>query len=71
MRILTKNKDNNKPWVLYHANLRTKTIVITIVAALILLSVFLSNFFLDASVLSSNFAGVNQPPSLEHIFGTD
>lgn len=71
MRILTKNKDNNKPWVLYHANLRTKTIVITIVASLILLSVFLSNFFLDASILNSNFAGVNQPPSLEHIFGTD
>ena len=71
MRILTKNKDNNKLWVLYNANLRTKTIVIIAVASLILISVLLSNLFIDSSVLTSNFANVNQPPSLEHVFGTD
>ena len=71
MRILTKNKDNNKLWVLYNANLRTKTIVIIAVASLILVSVLLSNLFIDSSVLASNFANVNQPPSFEHIFGTD
>ncbi len=68
---MTKNKDNNKLWVLYNANLRTKTIVIIAVASLILISVLLSNLFIDSSVLTSNFANVNQPPSLEHVFGTD
>ena len=68
---MTKNKDNNKLWVLYNANLRTKTIVIIAVASLILVSVLLSNLFIDSSVLASNFANVNQPPSFEHIFGTD
>lgn len=71
MRILTKIKDNNKLWVLYNANLRTKTIIIIAVASLILISVLLCNFFIDSSVLTSNFANVNQPPSFEHIFGTD
>ncbi|WP_455645415.1 ABC transporter permease [Methanosphaera sp.] len=63
-----KNKDK---WVLYHANLRTKTLIITIIAALIILSVFLSNFLIDASTITTNFGYVNQPPSFEHIFGTD
>lgn len=67
---MTKNKDN-KPWFLYNANLRTKTLVITIVASLILISVFLSNFFIDSSSLTTNFVYINQAPSFEHIFGTD
>lgn len=71
MRILTENKNDNKPWFLYNANLRTKTLVITIVACLILISVFLSNFFIDASSLTTNFGYINQPPSFEHWFGTD
>ncbi len=71
MRILTENKNENKPWFLYNANLRTKTLVITIVACLILISVFLSNFFIDASSLTTNFGYINQPPSFEHWFGTD
>lgn len=71
MRILTENKNDNKPWFLYNANLRTKTLVITIVACLILISVFLSNFFIEASSLTTNFGYINQPPSFEHWFGTD
>lgn len=71
MRILKKNKEDKGPWVLYHANLRTKTLVIIIVASLILISVFLSNFLIDSSSLTTNFTSINEAPSFEHIFGTD
>lgn len=70
MRILTKTEEN-KPWFLFNANLRTKTLIITLIAVLILVSVFLSNFIIDSSSLTSNFSNINQPPSLEHLFGTD
>lgn len=67
---MTKTKEN-KPWFLFNANLRTKTLIITLVALLILISVFISNFFIDSSTLTSNFSNINQAPSLEHLFGTD
>ena len=67
-----KNKDKeNKIWTLYHANLRTKTIIITIIASLILITVFLSNFLIDSNTLTTNFQFINQAPSFEHPFGTD
>lgn len=67
-----KNKNKtDKPWLIYHANLRTKTIIITVMAALILISVFLCNFLIDSSTITTNFAFINQPPSFEHPFGTD
>jgi len=69
MRILTET--NEKPNVLIPLNLRTKTLLIIVISALILVSVFLSNFLIDSSSLTSNFLNYNQAPSLEHIFGTD
>lgn len=66
------NKENKKIWTLYNANLRTKTIVILVVAALLFFSIILTSLFLNSdSTLTINFANINQPPSLEHIFGTD
>lgn len=66
------SKNSNKPWFLYNANLRTKTIVIILIASFILISIFLSNFFIDSqSALTTDFSNFNQPPSFEHIFGTD
>lgn len=67
---MTKN-DDIKPWYVLNMNLRTKTLLITAIAAIILISVFLSNFLIDASTLTSNFGNINQPPSFEHFFGTD
>lgn len=66
------NKENKKIWTLYNANLRTKTIVILVVAALLFFSIILTSLFLNSdSTLTINFANINQPPSLEHIFGTN
>lgn len=66
------NKKENKPWLLYHANLRTKTLIIILIASLILISVFLSNFFINSqTALTTDFSNINQAPSFEHIFGTD
>ncbi|WP_369829821.1 ABC transporter permease [Methanobrevibacter sp. 87.7] len=70
--MMFKNKKNNKPWFLYHANLRVKTLFIIIVASLILISIFLSNFFINPNTaLTTDFSNINQAPSFEHIFGTD
>ena len=70
MRALTDDKNDSKGF--FNLNLRTKTLMITAIAAIILISVFISNFFIDHSaVLTSNFYNINQPPSFEHIFGTD
>ncbi|MGN0093266.1 MAG: ABC transporter permease [Methanobrevibacter sp.] len=71
MITLRKNKNQNGPWVLYRANLRTKTLVIIIIASLILISVFLSNYLIDPTSLTTDFSNINQAPSFEHIFGTD
>lgn len=63
--------EENKQGIL-NINLRTKTLLVTAIALIILVSVFLSNFFIDhQAVLTSNFYNINQAPSFEHIFGTD
>lgn len=64
-------KEEDGVWLLYHANLRTKTIIVTVVATLILLSVFISNFFIDVNSITTNFNYINQAPSFDHLFGTD
>jgi peptide/nickel transport system permease protein len=70
MRILTDTKETKKGFL--NLNLRTKTLLITLIAAIILFSVFISNYFIDhTAVLTSNFYNINQPPSFEHLFGTD
>ena len=63
--------DENKQGIL-KINLRQKTLLITAIALLILISVFVSNYFIDhTAVLTSDFYNINQAPSFEHIFGTD
>ncbi len=70
MRTLTKTEEKQKGF--FNLNLRTKTLLITGIALLILVSVFVSNYFIDhTAVLTSNFYNINQPPSFEHLFGTD
>ena len=63
------NGGNEKQWFLYPANLRTKTIMIIIVSAVIIVSVLISSYFIGD--IPTNFISSNQMPSLEHIFGTD
>ncbi len=67
--IKKKDTDDKKQWFLYSANLRTKTLVIIILSALVIVSVFVCGFFMRD--ISTSFASANQMPSLEHIFGTD
>jgi len=70
MSILTKTEENKQGFL--NLNLRTKTLLVTVIALIILVSVFLSNFFIDhQAVLTSNFYNINQAPSFEHLFGTD
>ncbi len=66
-----KNKGKHNPWVLYHANLRTKTLVIISVAVLLFICILVGTLLSDSSTLTTNFANINQPPSFSHLFGTD
>ncbi|MCC7553060.1 MAG: ABC transporter permease [Methanobacteriaceae archaeon] len=52
-------------------NLRTKTLLIISLTALILIAIVINSFFIEASSLTTNFPMRNMPPSFEHIFGTD
>ena len=67
--IKKREVDNKKQWFLYSANLRTKTLVIIALSALIIISIFISGFFIRD--IPTSFISANQMPSLEHIFGTD
>lgn len=67
--MIKKQKEDNGPWVLYHANLRTKTLVIIGLSALIIISIFISGYFIGD--IPTSFISANQMPSLEHLFGTD
>ena len=67
MKIIKKRKT----WVLYPGNLRTKTLIIIIVASLLLISIFLTSYLINQDSLITNFRTANQMPSLEHLFGTD
>ena len=67
---MIRKKDNDKKqWFLYHANLRTKTIVIIVLSALIIASILIASLFINN--ITTNFASANQMPSFEHLFGTD
>lgn len=57
--------------VLGSMNLRTKTLLAIGLSAFILVLVVLVSFFIDLSVITTDWTMMNQPPSLEHIFGTD
>ena len=67
--MIKKKTDDKRQWFLYSANLRTKTLIIIGLAALVIISIFVSGYFIRD--IPSNFINANQMPSLEHLFGTD
>ncbi len=67
--IRKQKADDKKQWFLYSANLRTKTLVIIAISIIVIVSIFVSGYFIRD--IPSNFASANQMPSLEHLFGTD
>lgn len=67
--IRKQKADDKKQWFLYSANLRTKTLIIIAISVIVIVSIFVSGYFIRD--IPSNFASANQMPSLEHLFGTD
>ena len=65
---------NEAPWynkgLFSSLNLRQKTILTIALTSLVLIVVFIYGFMIDAN-LPTNFSSRMQPPSFEHIFGTD
>ena len=61
--------NKKQQWFLYPASLRTKTLAIIILSALVIISVFISSCFIH--YIPTNFSNANQMPSFEHLFGTD
>ena len=62
-------RDDKKQWYIYPANLRTKTLVIIILSAIVIITIFVSGYFIRD--IPTSFKSANQMPSLEHLFGTD
>lgn len=52
-------------------NLRTKTLTVICLTVLLLLIVVINSFLIDSSSILTDFSIMKQPPSLEHVFGTD
>ena len=67
--IKKRKADDKKQWFIYSANLRTKTLVIIAISIIVIVSIFISGYFIRD--IPSNFVNANQMPSLEHLFGTD
>ena len=67
--IKKRQQDDKRQWFLYPANLRTKTLVIIALSAIVILSVFISGYFIKD--IPTSFVNANKMPSLEHLFGTD
>ncbi|WP_458453847.1 ABC transporter permease [Methanobrevibacter sp.] len=67
---MIKKKVNDKePWFLYRANLRTKTLIIIALSAIVIVSILICGSLVGE--IPTSFASANQMPSLEHLFGTD
>ncbi len=67
--IKKRQQDDKRQWFLYPANLRTKTLVIIALSAIIIISIFISGYFIKD--IPTSFVNANKMPSLEHLFGTD
>ncbi len=52
-------------------NLRQKTLAVIGLTSLLLIIIFISSLSIDPASIVTEFTLRNQPPSLEHIFGTD
>ena len=66
---MIKKTDDKKQWFLYPANLRVKTIIIIVLSLFVILSIFVSSYFIGN--IPTNFVNANQMPSINHLFGTD
>ncbi|WP_019672848.1 ABC transporter permease [Psychrobacter lutiphocae] len=64
------NKENNG-FQLFSLNLRQRTLLIILLAGIFLISVVLGGLFMDEANIATNLTHRNQPPSLQHFFGTD
>jgi len=67
--MIKKKTDDKKQWYIYPANLRTKTLVIIALSVIVIVSIFVSGYFIRD--IPTSFISANQMPSFEHIFGTD
>lgn len=67
--IRKKSTNEKEQWYLFKANLRTKTLIIIGLSALVIISIFISGFFIRD--IPTSFVNANQMPSFEHLFGTD
>lgn len=67
--MIRKKIDDKGPWFLYHANLRTKTIVIIVLSAVVIFSILIAGLLIPD--IQTSFISANQMPSFEHLFGTD
>lgn len=69
------NKPTDTPKKFYSSplklNLRTKTILIIILATAISVIIVINSLFIDISSIPTNFSSINLSPSFEHLFGTD
>lgn len=52
-------------------NLRTKTLLTIGLTVFILVAVVITSLFINSTDITTNFNAMNQPPSFEHLFGTD
>lgn len=52
-------------------NLRTKTLLTIGLTVILLAIIVISSLLIDSGSITTNFKAMNQPPSLEHLFGTD
>ena len=67
--IKKRQGDDKRQWFLYPANLRTKTLVIIALSAIVIISIFISGYFIKD--IPTSFINANKMQSLEHLFGTD
>ena len=67
--MIRKKTDDKEQWFLFRANLRTKTIIIIVLSAIVIVSILISGSFIKE--IPTSFVNANQLPSLEHLFGTD
>ncbi|AMD17976.1 peptide ABC transporter permease [Methanobrevibacter sp. YE315] len=67
--MVNPNRKSYNP--LSRMNLRQKTLLTIALTVLILLLVVISSLFINSNDITTNFRIMNQPPSFEHLFGTD
>ena len=67
--IRKKATNDKEQWVLYKANLRTKTLLVIGISALLIVSILISSLFIGE--IPTSFTSANQMPSFQHLFGTD